>query len=352
MSFITTKNDNSSAFGGADDNGTNEFTTIQQQYNTSHFNDSREWLSSIADDNYYEDMEYPFCESPTPTSHILKSCDTFTQIDPLIHLQTDLPSCDNCSDTDDSMFDGNNQPLNCQNHHSIPFHNSSKDAIKRITPSTLISLLQGKYGIETSLNSIIIDCRFPYEYVGGHIPGAVNVDPSNDVKGIMFDSKLNPTISSDRIIIFHCEFSSERAPKMALELRNTDRLLNASHYPHLHYPNIYILDGGYKAFFEGNPSLCNPPNQYVPMRCLGKEQELKHHLCLGKNIENGHGVEGVGRFCATNFNDESLLYTNSQSISRKPSPVPFDTFLSSDINIDPSEYRQFSLAVEAMFTGL
>ncbi len=57
----------------------------------------------------------------------------------------------------------------------------------------------------------IIDCRFPYEYNGGHIDGAINVNSMEELEKMFFE---NP-ISDKRIaIIFHCEFSSHRAPRM------------------------------------------------------------------------------------------------------------------------------------------
>lgn len=52
------------------------------------------------------------------------------------------------------------------------------------------------------------------------------------------------------VLIFHCEFSSERGPKMSRFLRKSDRQANKDCYPHLYYPELYLLDGGYKVYFE------------------------------------------------------------------------------------------------------
>ena len=58
------------------------------------------------------------------------------------------------------------------------------------------------------------------------------------------------TSDGPHVLIFHCEFSSERGPKMSRFLREQDRELNKDHYPRLNYPEIYVLEGGYKAFYE------------------------------------------------------------------------------------------------------
>jgi M-phase inducer phosphatase 2 len=41
-------------------------------------------------------------------------------------------------------------------------------------------------------------------------------------------------------------------------LRSLDRASNT--YPALQYPEIYLLEGGYKAFFQEHMEYCEPPN--------------------------------------------------------------------------------------------
>lgn len=67
----------------------------------------------------------------------------------------------------------------------------------------------------------LIDCRFEYEYQGGHIAGAININTTNAVEEYFLGPdcrKPKPTISADPckkpIIVFHCEFSQERAPTL------------------------------------------------------------------------------------------------------------------------------------------
>ena len=77
------------------------------------------------------------------------------------------------------------------------------------------------------------------------------------------------------VIIFHCEFSSERGPGMLRFLRNQDRTLNKDSYPKLFYPELYLLEGGYKAFFEQSLDLC-VPQAYKPMLHEEHVSDLKH----------------------------------------------------------------------------
>lgn len=56
-----------------------------------------------------------------------------------------------------------------------------------------------------------------------------------------------------------------------------DRMLNGANYPALYFPEIYIMDGGYKNFFEQFTHRCDPPGQYMPMRNPHYKEELKFH---------------------------------------------------------------------------
>ncbi len=91
----------------------------------------------------------------------------------------------------------------------LPHFNSSDESLPRITKDTMVDILDGKYG-QCYDRSVIIDCRFEYEYEGGHIEGAINVNDKDRLANQLFDS---PT--SDRtLLVFHCEYSAHRAPIM------------------------------------------------------------------------------------------------------------------------------------------
>jgi len=126
-----------------------------------------------------------------------------------------------------------------------------------VTSSTIAKMIRGKYQDKVS-NFLIIDCRYSYEYNGGHIVGAINI---TDVEMLKFYID-NP--QKETIVIFHCEFSSHRGPNALKFMRSLDRLKNERNYPQLLYPELYLLKGGYQKFFEDKPELCEPQN-YVRM---------------------------------------------------------------------------------------
>jgi M-phase inducer tyrosine phosphatase len=74
----------------------------------------------------------------------------------------------------------------------------------------MLDVLNGMYN--THFDQIhIVDCRFPYEFSGGHISDALNIDCSEVLEKAFFSS---PKASQRTLIIFHCEFSLQRAPAM------------------------------------------------------------------------------------------------------------------------------------------
>ncbi|XP_030386464.1 cdc25-like protein phosphatase twine [Scaptodrosophila lebanonensis] len=148
--------------------------------------------------------------------------------------------------------------------------------LKTISSETLAHLLRGQF--KKQIGSYrIIDCRYPYEYEGGHIEGAQNLYTQELIRKAF--PVLNKTRSPKRelrnIFIFHCEFSSERGPKLMRFLRTSDRTQHAHSYPHLDYPEIYLLHNGYKEFFEQHSELCTPSN-YIPMLAPAHNEEMRH----------------------------------------------------------------------------
>lgn len=155
----------------------------------------------------------------------------------------------------------------------LPCFPVTEDGLMRITASTLNELLTGTY--DDSIDQyLIIDCRFDYEYQGGHIEGAINLGTSEAVEQFLLNPSPEslyqtraempyPTKSGETcpvtgstkksILIFHCEFSAKRAPTLATHLRGRDRALNHAYYPAIHYPEVYVLQGGYANCFKQYP---------------------------------------------------------------------------------------------------
>lgn len=200
--------------------------------------------------------------------------------------------------------------------------------------------MDGEYSDEID-EYIIIDSRYPYEFEGGHIKNALNIFTKEKLYEEMFIKRLNfkntnlhklqvsassncllnkslsgnghstsstslscmETDETDLfscpiedskiihkkdykrvIIIFHCEFSSERGPSLLRFLRNQDRTLNEQAYPNLYYPELYLLEGGYKSFYENFKKYCYPQT-YKPMLHAEHLNDLKHFRAKAKSWE-------------------------------------------------------------------
>lgn len=67
-------------------------------------------------------------------------------------------------------------------------------------------------------------------------------------------------------------------------IRRRDRMENKDYYPKLTYPDLYVLEGGYRSFFESHPILCTPEN-YVPMNDKEHKKECERELA---NLRRTH----------------------------------------------------------------
>ena len=118
--------------------------------------------------------------------------------------------------------------------YALPLDKEAKHSdLKTITPETLAQLICGKYSDIIDTHTII-DGRFPYEDDGGHIQGAINIYDRQSLLKHFFDrqdqimagdsksaaSKASSSVQSPsefavtkrHILVFHCEFSSQRGP--------------------------------------------------------------------------------------------------------------------------------------------
>ncbi|KAG5848203.1 hypothetical protein ANANG_G00095970 [Anguilla anguilla] len=155
---------------------------------------------------------------------------------------------------------------------ALPTVEGKHQDLKYITPEMMVAALNGQFSrlVERIL---VIDCRYPYEFEGGHIKGALNLHQEEQVEEVLLKTPVLPSCPEKRVLlVFHCEFSSERGPRMCRFVRERDRMLNE--YPNLHYPELYVLKGGYKEFFPHFQTECEPQS-YRPMHHEDFKEDLR-----------------------------------------------------------------------------
>lgn len=173
----------------------------------------------------------------------------------------------------------------------------------------------------------IIDCRFEYEYQGGHIKNAININSKDDIE----KQFLQKYIEMPALLIFHCEFSNQRGPNLASHLRNCDRILNYENYPDLCFPDIVILDGGYEKFYSKFPQLCFP-RAYTKM----------------DSVENLHHYEKeLDKF----RKDKRRVTTRNNSLMKLASISSYHSLVDED-NIPNKEHAPTKSHGKLMFEGL
>merc|ERR1719219_667368 len=164
--------------------------------------------------------------------------------------------------------------------------------LTNISSKTLANLL----GNDSPVKYDIVDCRYPYEYDGGRINQAVNITTEHELYERYFspqkqqdDENMATSLygypPNDTVLIFHCEFSSERAPKMMKTLREIDR--KEHKYPNLKFPELYLLKGGYKELYATFPEHCE--NGYVPMLSANHQHDLEQFRTVREKSKTWNG---------------------------------------------------------------
>lgn len=138
------------------------------------------------------------------------------------------------------------------------FARSNDQSYSKLSHTQLSQLIRDPSSFDFE-RIIIIDARYPYEYENGKIINAMNVQSLKKLDRIFQNNKKN---GKKTAVIFHCEFSRIRGPKVMSIFRKLDRERNE--YPNLFFPHVFLLEGGYKTFFEKHRDLC--VGGYVQMK--------------------------------------------------------------------------------------
>ncbi|KAI0031492.1 hypothetical protein K488DRAFT_79028 [Vararia minispora EC-137] len=201
----------------------------------------------------------------------------------------------------------------------LPCHRVREDGLMRIKSAALDDLLDGKYN--SQIDSFqVVDCRFDYEYNGGHVPGAININTTQALEEYFLGPHMDKPIASTsgvgakkKILVFHCEFSVKRAPTFAKYLRSKDRSMNGHNYPKVFYPEIYVLEGGYCGYFKESRARIRPTG-YVRM-------DDPHHAASRKEDLDQFRKGKFGRTRSYAYGDAMLGGTSSKVIKRSSAPT-------------------------------
>lgn len=209
-----------------------------------------------------------------------------------------LPDLDSCSGS--SRFP--ETPLRSQRKYPFPVM-SHEGHIPHISVHTVAKLLRGEFKKNFS-DVIVVDCRFGFEYEGGHIKGAIHINDASNLKNLF------ETAPGSAAIVFHCEFSQSRGPAIASLFRSLDRKMNEARYPNVTFPHVFIMYKGYKKFHKRYPDQCT--GGYVRMLDNQARKILGHEQAVFKeNIEKARiefGIEATER-------EEERKYVSIQQIS-------------------------------------
>lgn len=139
-------------------------------------------------------------------------------------------------------------------------------------PRISVDTVQRVLAAEIKCKYLIIDCRYQYEFNGGHIAEAISCPPSEKLMLMdwLFSSEHGVVWKGPLVLIMHCEFSQCRAPRLATDVFR--QYLGLGRNSGL---EVYVMKGGYSEFFRQSPHWCEPLG-YVPMHDH-RAFEHQHH---------------------------------------------------------------------------
>ncbi|KAL0237585.1 hypothetical protein PCE1_000979 [Barthelona sp. PCE] len=169
---------------------------------------------------------------------------------------------------------------------------SLTESSRVISPEDLALVLNGEHEVFCMHKTAIIDCRYPYEFEGGHIAGAHHIWKKDE----LHDFFENGEIDSEWLLVFHCEYSQKRGPKTLKTFIDLDRrtCTEFSEFGLQKFEHCGILEGGYRRFYELYPEHCN--GGYITQddgefeqiaHCCDREHHSSYRILRSNSFSNG-----------------------------------------------------------------
>ncbi|KJH45498.1 rhodanese-like protein [Dictyocaulus viviparus] len=235
------------------------------------------------------------------------------------------------------------------NYHLETVTTNDSQAFRRIDASTLCRLMKSMSTQDFADKYVLIDCRYPYEFNGGHIKGAINIFDVNKCEEIFYPSNsIYRTEMQRKVPIFYCEYSQKRGPSMAQMLRKIDRQRNVEVYPKVDFPEIYVVDKGYRNFFEmladsSDRHLCEPCSYVTMVDCRFAHhlKKFNFHKKSWGNTTCSKTTSSQSRLALRKFSDGALDSPSSTGIVKPSSRRPlFSTTPKTPEPTPPTPIRQ------------
>jgi rhodanese-related sulfurtransferase len=211
----------------------------------------------------------------------------------------------------EDFFAGESRPIDRvprEYQLSLPTLPDGSHSLKHIAWETMVQLQNGEHR-DSIDDFVVVDCRFSYEFAGGHMKNAVNRMYKESIESLYKDARVyqdrNPLLKL--AFVFHCEFSMNRGPAACQYFRELDRSHNT--YPDLSFPEMYILDGGFRKYFmQKGGEFISDRGGYVSMwdKRFAKECKREQKLHRISWAKKGARKRGLSRSRAERILPEGI----------------------------------------------